>query len=441
MLFSSSDLAKINQVAAISNTSLEPPKTKQKYSSLTTELTARSHEVQTYFSDSEAELITTKEQLHDYISAIIEFGYAGIDTETTGLDRIKDTIVGMSLYVPGKPEVYIPIKHIVPIFEIPYPHQLPYEDIQPELQRLVDNKVKLIFANADFDLAMIAKDIKVSLAEICYYDVQVAWRCIKDNEPSNRLKDLFVKYVLKNQVEAKKFSDFFTPELFPYSDPKVAMLYAANDAKITYLLYKWQVKYLTPSNPACQKRRLEATASIFWNIEMPLVKICHKMHRTGIYLDRSISTILKDRYGAKIFAARQKLIAELDKVLASSVIDTTKKPPFKNSKDFNPDSNPHVAYLIYDILKVPTPDGSRTTDKAFLKQLNFPVVKQILVVRSLGTLISTFVDKLPTSVTEDSRIHATFKHVGTKTGRFSSAEPKPYWASTVNPITQGCVVQ
>ena len=78
-----------------------------------------------------------------------------LDTETTGLDRINDHIVGASLYCPGQPECYIPMKHLIPIFDQPYKDQLTYEQVGAEFQRFVDAKTKLIFANADFDIAMI----------------------------------------------------------------------------------------------------------------------------------------------------------------------------------------------------------------------------------------------------------------------------------------------
>ena len=91
-------------------------------------------------------LISSKQALHEYVDHCIKHGYAGIDTETTGLDRIHDTIVGASLYYPGGVECYIPMKHLVPIFDEPYKNQLSYEDVGEEFQRLADSKIKLIFA-------------------------------------------------------------------------------------------------------------------------------------------------------------------------------------------------------------------------------------------------------------------------------------------------------
>ena len=233
-LFTPSQRAAIDSVAKKSNQDLVPSKSTSATRSMNSDLSKISKEVEEYFKDSNAILITDTFQLHEYVDDIIEARYAGIDTETTGLDRINDHIVGVSLYYPGGVECYIPSKHIVPIFDEPYKDQLSYEDIRVELQRIADAGVRLIFANADFDLAMIYKDIKVDLCDNVYYDVLLAWRCLKEDERDNSLKGLYNKYVLKGKGDPKKFTDFFSPALFPYCKPKVARLYAANDARITY---------------------------------------------------------------------------------------------------------------------------------------------------------------------------------------------------------------
>ena len=104
--------------------------------------------------------------IYNLVLNAIEAGYCGIDTETTGLDRIRDTIVGFSLYYPGGIECYVPCKHLVPIFETLYPNQVTYEDAAAELSLFLEAKTKLIFANADYDLAMIYKDFKLEDMDI-----------------------------------------------------------------------------------------------------------------------------------------------------------------------------------------------------------------------------------------------------------------------------------
>ena len=64
-----------------------------------------------------------------------------------------------------------------------------------------------------------------------------------------------------------------------------------------------------------------------------------------------------------------------------------------------------------------------SSDKSVLKKLNLPITNQLLKVRSLGTLIGSFVDKLPDATGADGRVHSTFKSIGADTGRMSSADP------------------
>jgi len=422
-LFSSEDINKINEVALKSKSKFDAPRIQS--DRVSDEINSASERVLEYFKDSPAILIDSKEKLHDYVDGILECGYAGIDTETTGLDRINDTIVGASLYYPGSSECYIPMKHLTPIFDTVRDHQLTYEEVGSELQRIADSDVKLIFANADFDLSMIYKDLKVDLNDRCYYDVILAWRCLKEDERDNALKVLYNKYVMKGKGDPMKFTDFFSPKLFPYSKPEVAMLYAANDAKITYDLFKWQLPYVTKTNDKCKKAHLEGIADLIWNLELPLIKVCQMMHRNGMYLDKNTARILMKRYNDEYSSEMNKLYDMVDELISDTPYQNTvnSKRPFNSGKDFNPNSTPHVKYLVYTMLKVEKQGNKESTDKSVLADLDLPVTNQILKVRSLKTLISTFVDKLPEATTPDSRIHAQFKQIGASTGRFSSADP------------------
>ena len=247
---------------------------------------------------------------------------------------------------------------------------------------------------------------------------------MKENEPKNDLKSLYNKYVLKGKGDPMKFSDFFTPSLFPFCKPSVASLYAANDAKITYELFKWQLPYCTEDNPKCKRAHLEAVSRLIWGVEFPLIKVCQKMHRTGMYLDMDIAKVIQKRYKTKREKEVEKLQSMVQEIIDSSSVPTSfnSRPPFVRGKDFNPNSPPHVKYLLYTLMGIPK-GKSESTDKNFLNELNLPVTNQILKVRSLNVLINTFVDKMPNAVAPDGRIHAQFKQIGADTGRLSSAEP------------------
>ena len=417
-LFSQAKMDEINAIAEKSKEVLKPIKASKSVSSSQHEIQESIKAVKEYFKDSPAILITSKAQLHEYVQKAIESGYCGIDTETTGLDRIHDTIVGASLYYPGGVECYIPCKHLAPVFEVPYEGQLTYEDVGEELQRFVDAKTKMIFANADFDLAMIYKDFKVDLISVCYYDVITAWRCIKEDELDNRLKALYMKYVMKGKGDPKSFSDFFNPKLFPYCPPDVAKLYAANDAKITYELFFWQLPYVTKTNPKCQKHRLEKIADLVWNIEFPMIRVCALMHRTGVYFDRPTRDILKEKYSKRYQIELDKLSQIIQEIIDNSDAVTIAKSPFKTGAEFNEASSPQVKYLLNNFLHLDVDSG----DKQTLTDLNLPVTNQILQVRAINKLLNTFIDKLPNLVAKDGRIHSTFKSIGADTGRMCIAK-------------------
>lgn len=417
--------AAINKVAEKSKLRSAPPTGAAK--GVVAEIEAASQQVKEYFADSSAILITSKEQLHDYIDNCIDAGYVGIDTETTGLDKVHDTIVGSSLYYPGGVECYIPNKHRIPIFEDFRKNQLSYEDCQDEFQRLVDNNVRCIFANADYDIAMLYKDYKVDFISACYYDVILAWRVIKENELHNGLKELYNKYVLKGKGDPMKFSDFFKASTFPYCKPEIAKLYAANDAKITYELFQWQLPYVTPTHPKCIKNHLEHIANVVWSIEFPMIKACAELHRTGMYLDKDVAKLIRVRYNKMYEAELAKMQDMVQKLINEQDLASNSRRPFLTGKDFNPNSITHSQYLLYDLLHIPVPTsgknkGKKATGKDVIAEANLPETIQLLHVRSLQTLISTFTEKLPAAVAPDGRIHASFKSTGAATGRMCIAK-------------------
>lgn len=417
-LFNKSQIDQINAIAQKSKT-IQPQTNVKKVSTINDELQSSSKLVQEYFKDSPAILIENKIQLHDYISKAIEASYVSIDTETTGLDRSKDYIVGASLYYPGGVECYIPMKHKIPIFEDLYKNQLTYEEVQVEFERFIAANSKLIFANANFDLYMISKDIKVNLDACCYYDVILAWRCLKEDELHNGLKELYNKYVLKGHGDPKRFSDFFSPQLFPYCKPEIAKLYAANDAKITYELFQWQLPFTLKNSKVCQKNNLMNIADLIWHVEFPLISIIQEIERTGMYIDLDIANSLKQKYHTIYDRELNTLKSMVQNVLDNSVVVSSKKPPFSSGGEFNPRSPLHVKYLCYDLLQLPKPQGKESTGVNVLAEFNQPITNKIVEVRSLATNISTFVDKLPNAIESDGKIHSDFWQIGAGTGRMS----------------------
>lgn len=151
--------------------------------------------------------IRTYEELETYINQCIDNGICAIDTETTGLNPMLDDIVGFSLYTYNQPAVYIPINHIDYITNNKVSNQLTKEQVREQLQRLVDNDVKLIMFNAKFDIRVLRHQIGVYLT--AWWDGYLAQKLLNENETENGLKYLHNKYVLKGEKDAFSFSDLF----------------------------------------------------------------------------------------------------------------------------------------------------------------------------------------------------------------------------------------
>ena len=69
--------------------------------------------------------------------------------------------------------------------------------------------------------------------------------------------------------------------------------------------------------------------------------------------------------------------------------------------------------------------GARTTREEELIKLapGNPIIADILKFRELQKLLGTYVEKMPTLVGEDGRLHATFLQAGAATGRMASENP------------------
>jgi uracil-DNA glycosylase family 4 len=97
--------------------------------------------------------------------------------------------------------------------------------------------------------------------------------------------------------------------------------------------------------------------------------------------------------------------------------------------DFNPDSNPEVAELLFKKMGLTPPKvtdgGNPSVDKEALEALqeHHPVVRDLLEYRKLAKMRSTYADGMLAHIKPDGRIHTTYRIDGARTGRMSSAEP------------------
>ena len=212
-------------------------------------------------------IITDEKQLHHYISRCIENRVVSIDTETTGLDPILDDIVGLCLYTPNQPAVYIPINHVSYVTGVKVENQLDKEIILYNLERCSKANIDSIMFNAKFDIRVLRNQLGWKDA-YCTWDCYLAGRLLNENEESKGLKALHQKYVLNGKEDEFKFDALFkgiTADKIPIN---TFYLYAAHDAIITYELYEYQKQYLYYDKTVTPDARngMNGVSWVFFNI-------------------------------------------------------------------------------------------------------------------------------------------------------------------------------
>ena len=182
--------------------------------------------------------------------------------------------------------------------------------------------------------------------------------------------------------------------------PEEILDYAAEDADVALRL-----------DDALRPKVAEAGAiKCLAEVEEPLVKILSDMEREGVKIDVAA---LKE-YGR---ALDRDILALTQEVLSFA------------DPGFNPDSPKQLGALLFERLGLPggkkTATGQYATDEKTLSKLvdAHPIVAKILEYRACTKLKSTYVDKLPTLIDAEGRVHTTYAQSFTETGRLSSSDP------------------
>lgn len=149
-------------------------------------------------------------------------------------------------------------------------------------------------------------------------------------------------------------------------------------------------------------------------IEFPATPVIADMEERGVKIDT---------------AFLEKLAAKIDKDLAR----ITKSIYVHAGEEFNIGSSQQLSRILFEKLKIKTrglrktaKGGVISTRESELEKLKsaHPVIEEILTFRELMKLKTTYVDVLPTLVSEETgRLHTTFNQAVTATGRLSSSNP------------------
>ena len=339
-------------------------------------------------------LIDQIDELDEWIHEAEENGEFAIDTETTSLDPHQAELVGISISTKIGKACYIPISHTSGKC---IDKKKVINKLRPILE---DQSIKKIGQNIKFDY-------------IIFYHNGVNLNSLEDT--------MLISYVLdagKNRHNMDTLSEIHLGHKpisykdlvgtgkkqinFKDVDIKKALEYAAEDADITFRLYK-----ILKTN--LNKEKLLNIYEIF---EKPMIKILASMEIAGIKVDDKFLKILSKRFEKKIKDLEQKI--------------------FKISKkEFNIASTKQLGEILYNELKISTlkktKKGSFATSASVLEDLAFKgneLPKLVLDWRQISKLKNTYSDSLQEHINpKTKRVHTSFLLAATRTGRLASSDP------------------
>ena len=339
-------------------------------------------------------LISDIKDIDNWIKEAEETGELAIDTETSSLDPHQADLVGISLSTKIGKACYIPVGHKS---KKSMNKDLVLKRLKPLLE---DPSIKKIGQNIKFDFIVLFKNgINISSME----DTMLMSYVLDSGKNRHNMDTLSEIHLNHKTISFKDLVGTGKKEInFSEVDLEKAKDYAAEDADITYRLYKKFYKSL----------KNEKMVKIYENFEKPMIKILAFMEIEGITIDKNFLKILSSKFDKKI----QLIQKEVFKI---------------SKKEFNIGSPKQLGEILYNDLKISdlkkTKKGSFATSASVLEDLAFKGNKfpqLVLDWRQVSKLKNTYSDSLPEHINSDTkRVHTSFLLAATTTGRLASSDP------------------
>jgi len=342
--------------------------------------------------------VLTEAHFADWLERLNTADLIAVDTETTSLDYMKAELVGVSVAVTPGQAAYIPFAHDY----MGAPQQLSRDFVLEQLKPLLENpQINKVGQNLKYDMSVLAQH-GINLQGIAF-DTMLESYVLDSVATRHDMDSLALKYLNETTIS---FADVAGKGAAQITFNQVALEqagpYAAEDADITLRLHQalWPQLVAEPT-----------LATVFSDIELPLVPVLSRIERTGALVD---STLL--------FQQSQELAERLAE-LETEAWDLA-------GQQFNLASPKQLGEILFDKLGIPvlkkTEKGAPSTKEEVLQELalDYPLPKVLLEHRGLAKLESTYTDKLPVMINSTTgRIHTSYHQAGTATGRLSSSDP------------------
>ena len=340
----------------------------------------------------EYQLIENEDELRRLCDFFITKEFISIDTETTSTDAISAELVGLSFSAEESKAFYVPVP-------ANYEEALKVVEIFKPLYE--SDKIMKIGQNIKYDYEVLTRYGVTIQGKM--FDTMIAHYLIQPELHHNM--DYLAETLLGYQTihieellgpkgkKQKNMRDLSPTDIYEY---------AAEDADIT-------LRLRNVLEPRLKELGVE---ELFWNIEMPLVRVLADMELNGVCLD---TEALQDT--SKIFTERMK---EYEQEIYKEA-----------GEEFNISSPKQVGDILFGKLQImdkpkKTKTGQYVTSEEVLQSLEnkSPIVRNILNYRGMKKLLSTYIDALPKLINpRTGHIHTSFNQALTATGRLSSSDP------------------
>lgn len=152
-------------------------------------------------------------------------------------------------------------------------------------------------------------------------------------------------------------------------------------------------------------------SNVYFNIELPLIKVLKRIESRGILVDN-------------------KILSELDKQFIFGMQRLEEKIYSITGEEFNIGSPKQLSQILFEKMNLgggkKGKSGAFSTDSKTLENLSLmghEIADHILAWRQLSKLKSTYVETLPKCQDHEGRVRTTLNMCSTNTGRLSSTEP------------------
>ncbi|HGG7917584.1 TPA: DNA polymerase I [Neisseria meningitidis] len=341
--------------------------------------------------------VTTEAQLAALLDKLSQADTIGIDTETTSLDAMNASLVGISIAFQAGEAIYIPVGHSLTAA----PEQIDLQDVLGRLKPHLENPaLKKIGQNIKYDQHVFA-NYGIALNGIAG-DAMLASYII-ESHLGHGLDELSERWLGLETITYESLCGKGAKQI-SFADVAIgqATEYAAQDADFALRLEA----HLRAQMDAKQLEMYE-------KMELPVAQVLFEMERNGVQIDRAELSRQSAELGAELMKLEQEAYAVA-------------------GQPFNLNSPKQLQEILFDKMGIPTKGlkktakGGISTNEAVLEQLapDYPLPKIILQNRSLAKLKSTYTDKLPEMISpKDGRVHTTYAQAVAITGRLASNNP------------------